>query len=388
MEDHLARAAGPAAQPLLRAAVGDAELLAERVRQVHHRPGRSTTATWEVRLRDRDGERVVVLGVRVPADGAAPQVWRFPDDPDLPGLVAAADEGRVRALLDRCGVDPGPVDLRVRSYRPGRRAVVEVRTPAVRAFVKVVRPSVVEALVERHRLLRAAGVPVPQVLGAHDDGRVLLEAMSGTSLRARLRDGGDPAPGGAELLELLALLPAGLCALTRRSSWSDDVRHHAAVTAGALPGEADRCRQLADGVRATVDDDVPDGPVHGDLYEAQLLLRGGRVSGLLDVDTAGPGRRADDLACLLGHAHVLARSEPAHTATTQALLDGWLAAFERQVDPVDLRARTAGVVVSLATGPHRVQSAGWQALTRARLDLAEQWLAAAEGGAAPVRSRR
>ena len=394
VEDHLARAAGPGAHVLLRAAVGDAEVLGERVRQVHHRPGRSTTATWEVRLRDGDVERLEVLGVRVQAGGGAPQVWRFPDDPDLPGLAAATDEPATRALLDRCGVEPGPVDLRVRSYRPGRRAVVEVRTPALRGFVKVVRPAAVAGLAERHRLLRAAGVPVPTVLGVHDDGRLVLEALTGTSLRARLRDGGDPAPGGDDLLELLELLPAGLCALPRRASWTDDVGHHAAVTAGALPEQADRCRQLADGVRAAVDDDVADPvdpadvPVHGDLYDAQLLLRGGRISGLLDVDTAGPGRRADDLACLLGHAHVLAHAEPAHADTTLALVGSWLAVFERRVDPVDLRARTAGVVVSLATGPHRVQTAGWQELTRARLELAEQWLAAAQGGAPPVRSRR
>lgn len=388
MEDHLARAAGPGAHVLLRAAVGGAEVLSCRVRQVHHRPGRNTTATWEVRLHDRAAERVEVLGVRVGAGDTEPQVWRFPHDPDLPGLAAATDERRVRALLDRCGVDPGPVELRVGSYRPGRHAVVDARTPAVRVFVKVVRPSALASLAERHGLLRAAGVPVPQVLGAQDDGRLVLEALSGTSLRARLREGADPAPGGPEVLELLGLLPTALCALPRRASWTDDVHSHAAVTAGALSDEADRCRQLADGVRAAVDDDVADEPVHGDLYEAQVLLSGGRISGLLDVDTAGPGRRADDLACLLGHAHVLAQSEPAHADTTLALTRRWLADFDRRVDPVDLRARTAGVVVSLATGPHRVQAAGWRDLTRARLDLAEQWLAAARGGPAPVRSRR
>ena len=130
--------------------------------------------------------------------------------------------------------------------------------------------------------------------------------------------------------------------------------------------------------------------MHADLHETQLLLDGDRISGLLDLDTAGPGRRADDLACLLGHAHVLAQTEPAHAATTLALARRWLAEFDRRVDPVDLRARTAGVVVSLATGPHRVQSAGWEDLTRARLDLAERWLAAAPDGLPdgppPVRS--
>lgn len=388
MQDHLARATGPAAHAALRAVMGGAEAVSWRVRQVHHRPGRSTTATWEVRLRDGAGERVEVLGVRVLAGEPAPQVWRFPDDPDLPGLAAATQEGPVRALLARCGLDPGPVELRVRGYRPGRRAVVEVRTPAVRVFVKVVRPSAVAPLAERHRLLCAAGVPVPQVVCAQDDGRLVLGALTGTSLRARLREGADPVPTGPEVVELLDLLPAAVCALPRRASWSDDVRAHAAVTAGALPDEAERCRHLAEGVRAAVHDDVPEVPVHGDLYDAQLLLSGGRISGLLDVDTAGPGRRADDLACLLGHADVLAQAEPAHAATTLALVGRWLAAVDRSVDPADLRARTAGVVVSLATGPHRVQAAGWQGLTRARLDLAEQWLDAARGGPAPVGSRR
>jgi hypothetical protein len=33
------------------------------------------------------------------------------------------------------------------------------------------------------------------------------------------------------------------------------------------------------------------------------------------------------------------------------------------------------VVVSLATGPHRVQQERWEEVTRERLDLAEAWLA-------------
>jgi aminoglycoside phosphotransferase len=313
---------------------------------------------------------------------------RCPDDPDLPGLAAATDERSVRALLDRCGLEPGPVELRLHGHRPGRRAVVEVRTPAVRLFVKVVRPSAVAALAQRHRLLRAAGVPVPQVLAAQDDGRLLLESLAGTSLRARLREGADPAPSGSEVVELLDLLPPVLCALPRSASWAGAVGTHAEATARALPGEADRCRQLAEGVRSAVDDDGPDEPVHGDLYDAQLLLSGGRITGLLDVDTAGPGRRADDLACLLGHAHVLALSEPTHARSTLALAARWLAEFDRRVDPADLRARTAGVVVALATGPRRVAAADWELQTRRRLDVAEQWLTAAPDGPAPVRSSR
>jgi hypothetical protein len=75
---------------------------------------------------------------------------------------------------------------------------------------------------------------------------------------------------------------------------------------------------------------------------------------------------------------VLAQREPSHRTSSSALGARWLRAFDRTVDPVELRARTAGVVLSLATGPHRVQEDGWPAATRARLDLAERWLDSAD----------
>lgn len=102
------------------------------------------------------------------------------------------------------------------------------------------------------------------------------------------------------------------------------------------------------------------------------------MSGLLDIDTAGPARRADDLACLVAHLDIMSQVDPAQEATTGALAARWLVDFGRAVDPVELRYRIAGVVVSLATGPHRVQERGWQRATRDRLDLAEAWTRRAE----------
>lgn len=383
---------GEDAGDLLRAALATAgeELLSWRVKQVDHRPGSSTTAAYDVKVAAPDGERSALLaastGLRRPgavrpgvlqlSDGQTQvAVWRFPLDPGLPALAAAMDETTVRDLLTGYGVADGPVTLTLRSYRPRRRAVVEVRAPGCRVFLKVLRPSRVAALHERHRLLRDAGVPVPRSLGWTDDGLLVLEGLPGETLRDRLRSGG-AVPSGVAVLALLDRFPAAACALPARRSWTDEVEHYAGVVAAALPDEAERCRRLAADVRDLLVD-APVVPVHGDLYETQLVLSGAEVSGVLDVDTAGPGRRADDLACLLAHAHVLALMEPGHRASTHATGAGWLAAFERAVDPVDLRARVAGVVVSLATGPHRVQESGWQQATRARLDLAEQWVASA-----------
>jgi hypothetical protein len=46
----------------------------------------------------------------------------------------------------------------------------------------------------------------------------------------------------------------------------------------------------------------------------------------------------------------------------------------RGADRSDLSARVAGVLLSLATGPHRVQERGWQAATSRRLDVVASWL--------------
>ena len=322
---------GPRATALLVALLartGD-ELLDHRLRSVDHRPGRSTTVAYDVRVRGPRGERPQVVGASVglptePGPGVLVQddgvaAWRFPHDPSLPGLAAATDEDAVRGLLVAHGVEDGPVEVRTRSYRPRRRAVVEVRTPASRVFLKVLPSAAVRGLHDRHVLLRSAGLPVPRSLGCTSDGVLLLEALDGVPLRVRLRDGGDPVPDAVALLDLLDRLPQQLHALPHRPSWSDDVAHSAGIVAAALPEEADRCARLADRVIAVVDGLPPHDAVHGDLHEGQLLLDGGRLAGLLDLDTAGPGRRADDLAGLLAHLGVLASHEPAHRATTTAV---------------------------------------------------------------------
>jgi len=393
--DALGLLTGPDAADLLSAALATAggELVSWRARQVDHRPGASTTVSYRARVHWSDGERDETLGastglrdvsacppgVIALSDGEHQvAVWRFPLDPGLPGLAAACDPTSVSALLTSFGVPEQPVRLRVRAYRPRRRAVVEAWTPDAHLFVKVLRPSKVAELHQRHRVLRDAGVPVPRSLGWSDDGMLVLQALHGDSLRQRLRDGDEQVPSGADLLTLLDRIPAGVAELPRRAPWAENAVHYAGVVAEALPAEAERATQLGARIRAALDPEPAGEPTHGDLYESQLLLTGKRITGLLDVDTTGPGRRADDLACLLAHLSVLAQMEPAHRASTHGIGARWLRAFDRQCDPADLRHRIAGVVMSLATGPHRVQERDWQVNTSRRLELVERWVTSGE----------
>jgi aminoglycoside phosphotransferase len=388
------------AYDVLSAAVGTAggDLVEWRPNQVDHRPGASTTVAYRATVRWGDvvqretlaassglgDDQDVPDGVLVLGDGDRQvAVWRFPSDPALPALAAACDQRVVGDLLTSLGVsgiapDASNVRLRVRSYRPRRRAVVEVRAGRVRLFLKVARPQVVADLRHRHRLLHGAGVPVPRCLGWSDDGLLVLEALTGTSARHRAQRGG-LLPTGRHLTDLLDRLPPETMQLAWRRPWAEHAEHYAQVIGSAVPAERDRVTHLATAITTGLSGAQPDVPTHGDFHEGQLVLDGERVTGLLDVDTVGPGRRADDLACLLAHTHVLALASGTDAELLMSALRTWRGWFDRVVDPAELRLRTAGVLLSLATGPHRVQERGWPEATTRRVDAAQWWVETSEG---------
>lgn len=146
-------------------------------------------------------------------------------------------------------------------------------------------------------------------------------------------------------------------------------------------------RSIRDGLAALEQrmDMRPHDVVHGDFYEAQVFVENGKVVGLLDIDTVGPGRRSDDLACLLAHLSVLAdygnagRIDRATQERVEEAIRTWHEVFSDRVDPTEPALRSAGVVLSLATGPHRQQEASWEAATEAIVRVAEEWVSQARG---------
>ncbi|GAB2570765.1 hypothetical protein GCM10027269_27740 [Kribbella endophytica] len=379
---------GPTAGEILAAAVEAAggELIEWRSTEVAHHAETATVA-YRVTVSSAGAVSEEVFGAtaggQVPAGvtvvgDAETQigVWSAANDPRLPGLRSAMDPVAVSSLFARCGLGDHPVSVKLRAYRPLRRAVVEAVGPLGRLFLKVVPTDQGQALHDRHRLLNGAGVPAPRSLGWTDDGLVVLEALGGRTLRSALRSGHvgtDP----AELTRMLDRLPAELLEAPRRTSWLERTAYYARSVAHVVPELGSWPTDLSS---AIVAEGIigPTVPVHGDFYEAQVHVdRSGAIVGLLDVDTAGPGDRLDDLACLVGHLSVLAQVLPAHTESIDGLAEHCLSTFDRQVDPGQLRLRIASVVLSLATGPHRVQDADWQQATRERVALAERWYDAA-----------
>jgi hypothetical protein len=395
---------GDDADALLGAAVTamGGHLIEWTLSQVDHRLASGTTAAYAARVSWPDGDRSETLGAYLPArpqgisdepranmvtvsDGEnRVRIWRFPADPALPGLVAACDPGAVADLLSSFGVDASGMTLRILSYRARRRAVVEATTPGARLFVKVMRPRTVESIHRRHVLLHDAGLPVPRSLGWSDDGLLVLTPLQGIGLREAVNRSGAAACSPGRLWDLLERLPDAVTDLPRRAPWAANARHYAEVVGASLPAHRGWAHELATAVEAALAGrDTGDDPVHGDFYEAQVLVHAGRITGLLDVDTVGPGHRVDDLGCLLGHLSVLATIDATAGSGVADAVRQWSAWFDRLVDPRELRVVAAGVALSLATGPFRTQDDDWQRATQRRLDLVGRWLDVTESAGVP-----
>jgi hypothetical protein len=367
----------------IQAAVGEASGRVEggELIQVTWWPGKTITARYRITVAGGELEgtsNYVCVAGRIP-DGALVVegetgrvgVWRVPHDPVLTGLGAALDRERAGRLIEDLGGTSGPVETRLVAYRPGRRAVVSVSGALEGLYLKLLRPSHVEAVHRSHQTLSTT-LPVPMSLGfSRDLGLIALQSVPGLTLRAVLEDPGQAIPS-----------PVGIVDLARRIPPPDDDREAPSAIA-RLPDIGQLLSAVAPELSGPVADLVEkigpeklpaDTPSHGDYYESQLLVEDGEIVGMLDVDTYGWGRAADDAATMLGHLAIWAgmSSQPERV---QALGSALIRVWDELVDPRDLRLRVAAVVLSLATGPFRVQSPSWPAETADRVSIAADWVA-------------
>jgi hypothetical protein len=367
-------------------AAGGLSVAADQVVQVTHWPGRSVTVRYKAELIGEGTQaehQLVAIGGKVP-DGVAVVesgsrrigIWRVPHDPFLPGLAAAMDPPEAARLMAQLGIPSKQWVTKLVAYRPGKRAVVhigpaETSTGVGSVYLKLLPPGQIQRLHDQHRRIGVV-LPIPESLGfSLTHGVVALRTLSGITLRQALLKGLEvPAP------EAVLALPAALPQPDERLSAASPIQRASSVggmLSFLLPELRPQIADVLDGIgQETGEANVP---VHGDFYESQVMVDGGRVVGMLDIDTFGWGRPADDAATLLGHLAVLDQSMPGEAVRSFA--SRLIKLCDRTLDPIDLRLRVAAVVLGLATGPFRVQRANWPQLTRARLDLAARWCASA-----------
>jgi aminoglycoside phosphotransferase len=310
-------------------------------------------------------------------------VWRWPFDPVLTELERIVSPAR--AAIELAGIIHGKLHVEVVVYRPCERVVARITDAGGRQiYVKLVAPDAVDHLADRHRRLREAGVPAPEVLQTGNSW-IAMEALSGPTLRDLLKadgpNGSDGLPGGGHLAGLHRAIGAadlGHVRPVRRRL--DDAAAHASMLATVHPAEAERLARLADTARraSAATAGRCGAIIHGDLHEGQVIVRDGAVVGLLDVDDAGPGDPVDDAATLIGHLRFRAHTAPDRSERLHRYADELRRAAGDRLDLRALDVVTGAVLVGLATGPFRVQHTDWKASVSAVLDLAERHLGAGD----------
>lgn len=355
-----------------------------RPTQVRYLPESSISVRYQVNVTWRDGSSaqkilVAMAGRKLPngtpiveVEGSDVAVWSYPHDPLLPGLAAISRPKAVAEILDQLGAPGNGAATRTRVYRPGRRAVVEVRGPQTRVFIKVVRPAKARSLQETHKTI-AGAVPVPHSLGWTEElGLVALQAMEGQTLRNAVEGDWLHRPTGAELFALVGALPELPSGRKRVLGPIGRAKDHANLISHVQVDLEERVSGLVESLGPP---STPIATVHGDFHSAQILVDEQGVAGLIDVDSAGIGDPADDMAMMLAHMSTLATGSHGSrfAAYGRKLLDD----LDRMLDPSDLRRRVAAACLGFATGAFRVQMSDWRAETLRRVRLAEEWAASA-----------
>ncbi|HJV04996.1 MAG TPA: phosphotransferase, partial [Actinomycetota bacterium] len=376
--------------------------------QVLYRPGRSCLVRFRSRAEHRDGRRRVFTlcaesrardrALPPPsataserADLAEPvgsrdgyRIWAFPYDPGLAGLAEAASGERVRRSLADLGRHHSAVHAEAVRYRPRRRAVFRYRALSRdrgrrwdRAYGKVISPADVRrglgiaASVHGSRRIRLV-LPA----GRLGEDVLLFDEAPGTSLRDLLVRGGS-LPRPERIAALLDELPAavGSAELPTAPDPGDRARSAASLVERLVPAAGPGARRVADHVAAAARRFSP-RVVHGDLYEAQILVGEDFSLSLVDLDDLAIGDPAVDAGSFCAHLVALALSAPSARGRLVAYRSLARAAFlvRLGLSSPELAWREALRMLLLAPGPFRTLHPQWPREVRHRVDLAVRLL--------------
>lgn len=311
-------------------------------------------------------------------------------DRDLPGLTRLHRRGPASVLrhltpcddvagdrLRAAAAGAGPVSTL--AWKPQRRWVGLVGDGPDGVVVRAVRPAAAARVAAGYR---AAGAclpgAVPRLLGADlERGLLVVEHLPGVTLDRRPRRGADDGTYDDAVAtgRLLARLHEGAEDAPPAHAGR---RVHRAEEAAAVRAAGDLLGLLVPGAGAEELADrlahrllrLPPEPVvtvHGDLSADQVLRRPDGTTALLDLDEAGRGPAALDLASAAAAARLN------HPGSAEELVRGLHAGYA-EVRPLpgadSLRTRTAAQLLRRAGEPFRSGRPGWPTEVAAAVALA------------------
>ena len=341
-----------------------------RTLQFSYRPGVralvSYAAEWQRGQWVVDDQFAVEL-----TTGGTKRLFRYPEDPYLPGLRLAASAVHAHELLTKhVSISPHRLRVEAMRYRPTTRAVLRhraswrhARSGNVTLFVRVIPPRRVERLLVAAELAERSAFKLPRLAGCWMEGGVVwMSRVPGETVRTLIRTGMPPEP--QRLLEGLANL------------WSMPVEPDQGHSLNLLRGyqmterllsqllhgeEAHRLLgQVTDVLGPFSEAWRPSALAHNDFYDDQVIVTPEGELALVDFEETGPGDPLLDVGNLLAHLRWMARFGIApercdvyrRRVRSDALARfGW--------DPRALDMREAFALFRLSAGPIRQLRRNW-----------------------------
>lgn len=277
-----------------------------RVRQFSHDPGRRALVSYAAEWQPDEfiPDEQFAFEIRRDRDMS---VYRYPEDPHLPGLNDAASVESALKLVNRhvLTVPARRVRVDMVRYRPGNRAVLRHRFGRFGFYVRVMRPSALEPFPKAARLVQRSGFVAPRIAGCWEAGGVVwLSDIPGRNLRRYIRrDKRPPVETLLDGLEALWSVPLGT-EDTPPFNLEGAYRRAKRAFRKALDDD-ENARRILDAAVRSLDPFArswePIHTAHNDFYDDQMLiLPDGRVA-LVDFEEAGPGDPLLDVGNFLAH---------------------------------------------------------------------------------------
>ena len=347
-----------------------------RAIQLNYKPGVRACVSYSVEW--KSGQWVQEDRFAIELTTAGPdRLSRYPDDPRLTGLAAAASPVDADLLLAKhTSLSLRRPLVEVMRYRPGTRAVLRYTFQQGQhpIFVRVMPPARVKRWLASARHASKSGFDLPRTVGSWQEGGLVWSiGLPGETLRRRIQMGAPPNPDS--ILDALA----GLWSLQvgPEENYPLDVlggfRMTERLLCQVLRGndKQQMLPRLTEVLKPFAEAWRPSAIAHNDFHDDQLILTPEGRLGLVDFDEVGPGDPLLDVANLLAHLRWMAHFGNApeeRKAFHRRVQDAALVRFGW--DPQSLNLREGFVLFRLSAGPIRQLRSDWASRVESGLALA------------------
>ncbi len=366
---------------------GEPEEVPRRIRPRHisYRPGTRALVSYMAQWKRGRWLEEDQFAVELVA-GKSERLFRYPDDPYLPGLQLAALGVDAHQLLSKyIPISPHRLRVEVMRYHPTIRAVLcyiaswrQARIGKLTLFVRVMPPVQVSRLLTAVELADRSDFSLPRIVGCWPEGGIVwMSRVPGNTVRTLIRNGTPPDP--ERILAALAKLWSA--PFKPEEGYPLDLLGGFQKTKGLLAQllqSDEACRllqQVTDALEHFSEAWRPSALAHNDFYDDQILLTPEDHLALVDFEETGPGDPLFDVGNMLAHLRWMARF-----SITPEACDGYRRQFRTAAldrfgwDAQALNLREAFALFRLSSNPFRQLQRNWLSKVESSLALVAEVL--------------